>query len=73
MEQGKKKFDWLFFVSFILLTVLLLLYSFTYEQFTGESGGGYSVGFTLSTENLILWALLILSVPVYLIFRRKII
>jgi hypothetical protein len=59
-----------FFIIVVCLLSFLILNSFKYDEFQGDSGEGYNVGFALSTEAIIAIVALLLSIPGYFVLKR---
>ncbi len=66
----KFRFNLSYFLVVSSLILFLAFHSLTYEDFKGNSGNGYSFGFTIDSITIVLLFLLILSVPLYFITKK---
>ncbi len=69
MRQGR--LNLIFGLIILILIVYILLGSINYEEFNGISGSGYSFGFSLTVKQMIAGGLLILSIPLYFLIKKK--
>jgi uncharacterized membrane protein len=63
-------YDLIFIAWIILLMVFIIVNSLEYQEFQGISGSGSYFGISFSWQSVIVFVLLLVSIPVYIIKRK---
>ena len=61
----------IFGVVILILTIFIIVDSTNYEEFDGLIGQGHKVGFSLTIKTMIAVLVIILSIPLYFVIKKK--